>query len=405
VSTSTGSPRQAGIPVATGSEESQAIGMSVPWSPPEMFEDDPRPDVRSDVFSLAATIHTLLAGRTPFEIPGRSNGALDLIGRIERGVITPISRDDVPASLVAVLRKGMATDRANRYPSALDFARALQRIELEIGYAATSIDVPNLSVSGRDRRDSPAGEDETRARGVVTIAAQSPTGRNNPASTPTATVLPAPSAGAAETRLRGPVVIDPGVRPGTPPAALAGSEATPTSRPAESTVLRRRGPAATAPVATADSRTGDERILGALSLRRRGLIVAVAAAAVVVVAGAVVAALTLGGSQAPVLSPSPRPAGNDSGQANPIVGVPAPSLEKTETTVDGTAVTFTLVDPDPLPGDKFRWARAEEPNRPTVSTTNLITVDGVIPGSKVCVDLYLQRATGKLSEPNRVCSP
>ena len=33
-----------------------AVGMSVPWSPPEMFEDDPQPDERSDVFSLAATI-------------------------------------------------------------------------------------------------------------------------------------------------------------------------------------------------------------------------------------------------------------------------------------------------------------------------------------------------------------
>jgi serine/threonine protein kinase len=31
-----------------------SVGMSVPWSPPEMFEDVPTPDVRSDVFSLAA---------------------------------------------------------------------------------------------------------------------------------------------------------------------------------------------------------------------------------------------------------------------------------------------------------------------------------------------------------------
>ena len=36
----------------------------MPWSPPEMFEDDPQPDVRSDVFSLAATIYTILAGQT-----------------------------------------------------------------------------------------------------------------------------------------------------------------------------------------------------------------------------------------------------------------------------------------------------------------------------------------------------
>jgi serine/threonine protein kinase len=69
---------------STGSTESQSVGMSVPWSPPEMFGDDPDPDVRSDLFSLAATIWTLLAGRTPFEVPKRPNGTLDLIGRIRR---------------------------------------------------------------------------------------------------------------------------------------------------------------------------------------------------------------------------------------------------------------------------------------------------------------------------------
>ena len=129
---------------ATSSGQS-AIGMSVPWSPAEMFEDDPRPDQRSDVFSLAATVHTLLAGRTPFEIPGRPNGSLDLIGRIERGAITPIDRADVPRSLAAVLAKGMAVRREDRYPSAVEFARALQRVELELGYAATTIEVPNLA--------------------------------------------------------------------------------------------------------------------------------------------------------------------------------------------------------------------------------------------------------------------
>ncbi|TPW98630.1 serine/threonine protein kinase, partial [Schumannella luteola] len=40
---------------ATGGTSGQ-VGLSVPWSPPEMFDDDPAPDVRSDVFSLAATI-------------------------------------------------------------------------------------------------------------------------------------------------------------------------------------------------------------------------------------------------------------------------------------------------------------------------------------------------------------
>ncbi|WP_431280347.1 serine/threonine-protein kinase [Leifsonia poae] len=154
----------------TGTSGSRSIGLSVPWSPSEMFEDDPEPDVRSDVFSLAATIHTLLAGRTPFEVPGRSNGTLDLIGRIERGIITPIGRDDIPRSLTAVLQKGMAVRRDDRFATAVDFARALQRVELELGFAPTGIDVPNLRVL--DERPVTPSEDETRVRSVATIDAQ-----------------------------------------------------------------------------------------------------------------------------------------------------------------------------------------------------------------------------------------
>ena len=53
----------AGATGSTSATGSKSVGMSIPWSPPEMFDDDPRPDTRSDVFSLAATVWTLLAGR------------------------------------------------------------------------------------------------------------------------------------------------------------------------------------------------------------------------------------------------------------------------------------------------------------------------------------------------------
>src|SRR5690606_30962493 len=135
-------------------------------------EDEPNPDVRADVFSLAATLYTLLAGHTPFEVRGRSNGALDLIGRIERGLVTPLERDDVPRSLVAVLAKGMASRREDRFATAVEFARALQRVELELNYAPTTIDVPNLIVDDSVRDNAPDDEDATRARGVATIQAQ-----------------------------------------------------------------------------------------------------------------------------------------------------------------------------------------------------------------------------------------
>ncbi|MES1170411.1 MAG: serine/threonine protein kinase, partial [Leifsonia sp.] len=174
------------------------MGMSVPWSPPEMFGDVPNPDVRSDIFSLAATIHTVLAGRTPFEVPGGPNGTLDLIARIERGEVTPLQRDDVPATLSAVLARGMAPRRENRYPTVIEFARALQRVELELGYAPTTIELP---IAEEEPRERPGG-DETRMRAVPEVAAQAPVAEPSvarapdrvpaPESVPSATVPVAP---------------------------------------------------------------------------------------------------------------------------------------------------------------------------------------------------------------------
>ena len=379
----------------TGTSDGQSVGMSVPWSPAEMFEDDPKPDVRSDVFSLAATIHTLLAGQTPFEIRGRSNGTLDLIGRIERGAITPIGRDDVPRSLTAVLAKGMATSPANRYATALDFARALQRIELELGYAATGIEVPRLPQSGPDERAAPTDENETRARSVTTIAAQPAIHR---AQTPT----PSAPAETDETRVRGAVVIDPRGTAANADAAVAD----PAGAAPEGTALRGGGSGIETVlrprrvVAT----PGQDAAPPPRPARRRALVPAISVAAGVVLVGAIVAAVSVAGSQSPDLAPTPRATSGEVGDANLVAGVPSPKLEGTATSVDGTVVTFTVSNSDPKKGDVFRWARADEPTQPKLSTTGDIAVDGVTPGSKVCVDLYLQRQDGKLSEANRVCN-
>ncbi len=123
------------------SESSEPVGLSVPWSPPELFSDEPRADVRSDGYSLAATLHTLLAGRSPFQRTDAPNRTSDVIGRIQRGEVNELPRT-VPRNFRDVLAKGMAGARADRYRSAMDFARALQRIELELGYIPTQLEIP-----------------------------------------------------------------------------------------------------------------------------------------------------------------------------------------------------------------------------------------------------------------------
>ena len=390
---------------ATGSGQS-AVGMSVPWSPPEMFEDDPRPDQRSDVFSLAATVHTLLAGRTPFEIPGRPNGSLDLIGRIERGAITPIDRPDVPRSLMAVLAKGMATRRDDRYPSAIEFARALQRVELELGYAPTGIEVPNLAtervaaddagvddadatraravrtVDAQPRPAAPAGGDATVARTPRTVEAQPPQ--------PAGPGVPTPDEG---TVLRGAVT-------GTSAPATAPIDETvvrsarSASAPVDATQVRPRdgGPAASDP----DTRTRTARP----KRSRVGTVVAVAAGAVVVAAIGIAVALSGTLQQG---SPDPTAAPTDQ-DAILAATVPAPVVEDGVRSADGVSVSFPVSHPSAEDGDRYRWHRADGSGSTEVAEGPAIVVAGVGSGERVCIEVQVQRGS-KTSEPVTGCTP
>ena len=393
---------------ATSSGQS-AVGMSVPWSPAEMFEDDPRPDQRSDLFSLAATVHTLLAGRTPFEIPGRPNGSLDLIGRIERGAITPIDRADVPRSLASVLAKGMSVRRDDRYPTAIEFARALQRIELELGYAATGIEVPNLAserttsdddadatraravhvVEAQPRQAAPQGDDATLARGPRQVEAQPAATGTVPTHDEGTVLRPAPAgrAGGGE-----PAVVDATVVRPARPAASAG-------------VARRRHPGATAAgVAGGDRRRG--RAAESTSTRRSrsrsraGAIVAVAAGAVVVAAIGIAVALS-GTLDQGAPDPTRAPSGED---AIVAATVPAPVVEPGTRSADGTAVIFPVSHADAEDGDRYRWQRADGSGSTEVTDESSIVVAGVDASERVCIEVQVQRGS-KTSEAVTGCTP
>jgi serine/threonine protein kinase len=333
------------------SETAASVGMSVPWSPPEMFEEHPAPDVRSDIFSLAATIYTILAGQTPFEVRGHSNGTLDLIGRIERGAVTPMARDDIPASLTAVLKKGMSTRREDRYATAVDFARALQRVELELGYAPTTIDVPNLHIQAPLRDSQPDDADETRARNVSTIAIQGP-----PPPSPTRVTAPVES-----TVLRTPVGVN--------------------QKPAvDETVVRSK------PVSVVVDEPAPA--LQQRAKRGRGVIIGVVVAVVVIVVVVVVIALALtprGSTTAPTNT------GNASGGAIDVSAVPTPTSGTSVISADGTSVTFSWKNPKPKKDDKYLWARAETPADNTSVNDPQAVVTGVVPGSRVCINVSVLR--------------
>ena len=158
----------------------EAIGMSIPWSAPEVLLDETAGTVESEVWALAATVYSLLAGRSPFEIPGESNRSTDLIARINRAKAQPIGRGDVPQSLERTLARGMSRSAKNRPASVLEFIRELQSIENELGVPQTPVEVAMDDWALATVADL---EDRTKVRGVsgLSVAATGRRRRRKPA--------------------------------------------------------------------------------------------------------------------------------------------------------------------------------------------------------------------------------
>ncbi len=125
---------------------SAAAGLSVAFAPPEVVRDESVGSVAGDVYGLSVTLHTMLTGHSPFLLPTGDNNLPRIIDRVLRSEIPPIARSDVPPSLQHLLRQGMAADPAQRPPSALTLARALNDIERELHLAATAIDVGEVAL-------------------------------------------------------------------------------------------------------------------------------------------------------------------------------------------------------------------------------------------------------------------
>jgi eukaryotic-like serine/threonine-protein kinase len=146
------------------SRDQDTVGMSIPWSAPEVLMDETPGSVQSEVWSLAATVYSLLAGRSPFEVPGDSNKSTDLISRINRGRPQPIARADVPASLERLLTSAMSRNPKNRPATILELVRSFQSIETELGVPQTPIEVAMDDWALATVSDL---EDKTRIRGVA----------------------------------------------------------------------------------------------------------------------------------------------------------------------------------------------------------------------------------------------
>lgn len=398
-----------GIASTTGAV-TEATGMSIPWSPPESFAETPRSGPRTDVYALGATLYTLLTGRSPFERPGERNGGADLIARIENDPLPPLGRADVPDSLVRVLERAMAKNPDDRFPSAVAFARALQKVQIELSHSVTPVDIVDEHPAENEPEDD--GDGLTRVREVVSIEPGDGATRPSATTSPISAFAPAPSGprfDAPPTAPAPPVVGDVEATMIRPPAVVPAEDDATVQRAPR--VLAPEGvasaapavePAPAAPVADpADpSAPGAEPDAPSGPRRRAGVWIAAVIAAVIVLGGGSALAvgwLNSGGG-------APSPAGPETAEPQDVVTDAVPAVTGIAATSDGTTVTFTWSNPSAQTGDTYLWNTvALSGNGPTQSSPEArVTVPAA--QGQTCIDVVLRRADGRGSEPARGCT-
>jgi eukaryotic-like serine/threonine-protein kinase len=165
-----GEPALTDFGIATTKGEDGPEGLSVPWSPPEILYGSGTGDVRSDVYSLGATLWHLLVGRSPFEQAEGDNKSFALMGRIKSDPVPPTGRADVPDHLERLLRQAMAKDPAARPQTAMELIGGLQSVEQELRLPVTQPILPASDPGDRRGDDtvvSPASRNETFSRGYA----------------------------------------------------------------------------------------------------------------------------------------------------------------------------------------------------------------------------------------------
>ena len=90
------------------------------YASPEQIRGDPL-DVRTDIYSLGATMYHLLAGRPPFT----GSGPDEITEKVLRTDPIPLG-GKVPKPLAAIVRKAMARERANRFAAVSELAAELE---------------------------------------------------------------------------------------------------------------------------------------------------------------------------------------------------------------------------------------------------------------------------------------
>ncbi|MBK8732766.1 MAG: serine/threonine protein kinase [Actinomycetales bacterium] len=379
----------------------KAVGVSIPWAPPEQLTSERPMGPTGDVYSLAATLYHVLAGHAPFWIPGGANDNSAMGQRILNEPLPRLRRDDIPAALQRVLAVAMSKRPEQRYPTALEFARALQQVQLDEHLPQTSAGEQAGLLSDHDRADD---EDAggTVVAGIVNIDPQASgltggtdliTGQGTTGGT-----REMPHTGSVGISGAGVLHHGRGSAPVSGPVEFTG--------PAIPGLIE--GDTLLAPGGSAhvDSTDGSGSGGGArlpVSPRRRSSVMTWSIASGVVLLLAAGAFLL---SRAGTPGSTANPVSSTSVSAKPIdaVGQSVPDVTAVSLTPNGSSVTVTWTNPSPQSGDTYLYRIVDPANPKDYSLANqtMATVP-TVPG-RTCVEVVLRRASGRASNPIANCA-
>jgi serine/threonine protein kinase len=364
--------------LASVDTEDEDTGVSVPWAPPEVLYATAPASVRSDVYSLAATLWHLLVSRSPFEVPGGDNKPYALMRRIRDTPPPSTGRAEVPTGLERLLQQAMAKDPAARPASALAFARSLLAVEQEQRLPRTEIVVLAEEQTSENRRGINAGDDaRTSVRTPKRIPLAPP-----PAPESTARRFVEHPVTKAPLERHDLSLDDTSTRsPSTPGKASAPNRA----RPLPSTVRRPAKPAA-------GTAAGEEPQSPPEPRGSHRFVVMIAAGAVIALSVVVGVVLSSGGKSKAHASESSSPTTSPQNAGNAIDNIP-PGVPTVNVRRIGNVLRFSWPTyAAPLAGDTFRWRTADgqrsgSAGKPTVDLP-------AAAGTRICLQVKVIRADG-----------
>jgi ABC-type branched-subunit amino acid transport system substrate-binding protein len=118
----------------------QTLTLTVGYAPPERFIGD-EPTAASDIYSLGATLFTLLVGYLPFLRSRDEQPWPEVIHGRQLYESVPELDSGFPEGLRAVMKRAMAKNPADRYASAAEFGEALQALQDNHGLPVTELSV------------------------------------------------------------------------------------------------------------------------------------------------------------------------------------------------------------------------------------------------------------------------